>query len=61
MPTPRSARVARNTQLILGEETGMTEVEDPWGGLYMMEILTDDLYNRATDILIEVEEEGGGG
>ena len=55
MPTPQSARVARNTQPILLEETVITEVADPWGGSYMMEILTDDLYNRATDILKEME------
>ena len=61
LPTPRLARVARNTPLILREETEMTEVVDPWGGSYMMESLTDDLYNRAMDILIEVEEEGGWG
>ena len=58
MPTPLLARVTRNTQLMLIEKTGMTEVADPRGGLYMMEILTDDLYNRATDILRYVEEAG---
>ena len=41
--TPRSARVAHNTQLILRDDTGMTEVENPWEGSYMMEMLTEDL------------------
>ena len=50
MPTPQSARVARNTQLILREETVMMEVADPWGGSYMMESLTENIYDRATDI-----------
>ena len=60
-PTPRLARVAHNTQLIFREETGMKEVTDLWGRSYMMERLRDDLYDRATYILREVEEEGGGG
>ena len=55
LTTLRSARAARKTQLILIEETGMMEVEDPWGGLYMMDSLTYDLYDRATDILRDVE------
>ena len=55
------ARVARNTQIILREETGMKEVADLWGGSYMMEILTEYLYDRTTDILRELEEEGGRG
>ena len=46
---PQSARVACNTQLILIEEMGMTEVGDPWGGLYMMESLAEDLYGRSTE------------
>ena len=60
LPTPQLARVACNTQLILREETGMTEVEDPWGGLYIVESLTDNIYDRERDILREVEEEGRG-
>ena len=52
------ARVARNTQIILREETGMKEVADLWGGSYMMEILTEYIYDRTTDILRELEEEG---
>ena len=43
LPTEFSARIARNTQLILQEETGITDVADPWGGSYMMESLTDQL------------------
>ena len=46
MSNPRSARVARNTQLILIEYTGMMEVGDPWGGSYMMESLMDSIYDR---------------
>ena len=53
------ARVVRNTQLILRDETGMTKVADPWGGSYMMERLMDDIYDRATDIFREVEEKRG--
>ena len=59
-PTPILARVVRNTQLVLREETGITEVADLRGGCYMMEIFTDDLYDRSMDILRDVEEEGGG-
>ena len=40
LPTDFSARLARNTQLILAEETGITDVVDPWGGSYLMERLT---------------------
>ena len=54
------ARVAHKTRLILREETGMKEVADLWGRSYMMEILRDDLYDRETYILKEVEEEGRG-
>merc|ERR1719424_1117983 len=43
LPTQFSARIARNTQLILQEETGITDVADPWGGSYMMEKLTSDM------------------
>jgi methylmalonyl-CoA mutase len=51
--------VARNTQLILQEETGMCDVADPWGGSYMMESLTDEIYQKALDIIGQVEEQGG--
>ena len=59
LPTKFSARVARNTQLILQEETGIPHVVDPWGGSYMMETLTKELYDEALQIIEEVEELGG--
>ena len=55
----KTARVARNTQLILQEETGICDVADPWGGSYMMESLTDELAEKATKIIKEVEDMGG--
>jgi len=59
LPTEFSARIARNTQIILQEETGITDVVDPWGGSYMMEKLTDDLLVRAKEIIKEVDDLGG--
>ena len=59
LPTDDSARIARNTQLILQEETAITKVADPWGGSYMMEALTEDLVNGAMEIIDEVESMGG--
>lgn len=59
LPTEFSARIARNTQLILQEETAITQVADPWGGSYMMESLTKDLEEAAMDIIREVDEVGG--
>ncbi|KAL7429139.1 hypothetical protein ACHAXH_002601 [Discostella pseudostelligera] len=59
LPTVQTARVARNTQLILQEETGICAVADPWGGSYMMESLTDELAEKATNIINEVEAAGG--
>ena len=59
LPTDSSARVARNTQLIIQEETGMCDVADPWAGSYMMESLTDELADEALKIIQEVEEMGG--
>jgi len=59
LPTEFSARIARNTQLILQEETGMTRVADPWGGSYMMESLTEELFKESKLIIEEVEELGG--
>lgn len=59
LPTEFSSRIARNTQLILQEETGIPSVVDPWGGSYMMEKLTEDLINEATKIIEEVESKGG--
>ncbi len=59
LPTEFSARIARNTQLVLQEETGITQVVDPWGGSYMMESLTQDLADRARALIDEVEQQGG--
>ena len=59
LPTEFSARIARNTQLILQEETGIPHVIDPWGGSYLMERLTHDLAARARELMREVEELGG--
>jgi methylmalonyl-CoA mutase len=59
LPTPFSARIARNTQLIIQEETGIPGVVDPWGGSYFMEKLTHDIAGRAREILVEVEAAGG--
>lgn len=59
LPTDFSARIARNTQLFLQEETGITNVIDPWGGSYYVEALTDELIKRAWEHIEEVEELGG--
>jgi methylmalonyl-CoA mutase len=59
LPTEFSARVARNTQLILQEEAQIPKVADPWGGSYMMEALTDGLVSRALEIIKEVDALGG--
>ncbi|CAG8455472.1 11467_t:CDS:10 [Ambispora leptoticha] len=59
LPTETSARIARNTQIILQEEAFIPKVADPWGGSYMMENLTNDLYDHAKAIVEEVEELGG--
>ena len=59
LPTPMSARIARNTQLILQEETGVCKVVDPLGGSYYVERLTDELYAEALKVVREVEEMGG--
>lgn len=59
LPTNFSARIARNTQLIIQEETGISHVADPWGGSYMMETLTNELADEAMKIIDEVEELGG--
>ena len=59
LPTEFSSRIARNTQLIIQEETGITDVVDPWGGSYMMESLTQDLADRAWELIEEVESLGG--
>lgn len=59
LPTEFSARIARNTQLVIQEETGITNVVDPWGGSYMMESLTQEIADKAWDLIQEVEEAGG--
>lgn len=59
LPTDLAARVARNTQLILEEETDLIHTVDPFGGSYFMESLTTDLCNRARTLLEEVESCGG--
>ncbi len=59
LPTDFSARIARNTQLILQEETGITKSIDPWGGSYYLEYLTDRLTKNAWKLITEVEQLGG--
>jgi methylmalonyl-CoA mutase len=59
LPTDFSARIARNTQLVLQKETGVTATVDPWGGSYYVEYLTDQLVERAWALIEEVEELGG--
>ena len=59
LPTPFSARIARNTQLFLIEETGITKVIDAWGGSYYVERLTAELTARAQSHIDEVERLGG--
>ena len=59
LPTDFSARIARNTQLFLQEETAMTKVIDPWGGSYYVERLTKELTDKAWELIEEVEELGG--
>ncbi|XP_072029756.1 LOW QUALITY PROTEIN: methylmalonyl-CoA mutase, mitochondrial-like [Amphiura filiformis] len=59
LPTVNSARIARNTQIILQEESGIPNVADPWGGSHMMECLTDEMYEAAKTVIDEVEEMGG--
>ncbi len=59
LPTDFSARIARNTQLVLQQESGTTGVIDPWGGSYYVERLTHDLARRAWQHISEVEDAGG--
>ena len=58
LPTKFSSRIARNTQLIIQEETGITNVVDPWGGSYMMEKLTDELVKESLILIEEIEQMG---
>ncbi len=59
LPTEFSARIARNTQLILMEETDLTSTVDPFGGSYFMESLTHQLIEKAESLIKEVDEYGG--
>ncbi|MBO6503740.1 MAG: methylmalonyl-CoA mutase [Kordiimonadaceae bacterium] len=59
LPTDFSARIARNTQLFIQQETGTTDLIDPWGGSYYVERLTADLAEKAWAHIQEVEAEGG--
>ena len=59
LPTEFSSRIARNTQLVIQEETHITNVIDPWAGSYMMEKLTQDLVDEAWKLIEEVEAMGG--
>ncbi len=59
LPTDFSARIARNTQIFLQEETGITKTVDPWAGSYYIEKLTHDIAQKAWSLIEEVEELGG--
>jgi methylmalonyl-CoA mutase len=59
LPTEFSSRIARNTQLVIQEETGITKVVDPWAGSYMMESLTQSLADKAWELIEEIEAAGG--
>ena len=59
MPTDFSARIARNTQLFIQQETGTCNVIDPWGGSYYVEKLTHDLARKALEHIEEIESLGG--
>ncbi|MGE8722832.1 methylmalonyl-CoA mutase [Leptospira terpstrae] len=59
LPTDFSARIARNTQIYLQEETNIHRVIDPWGGSFYVEKLTNDLVHKAWDLILEVQKLGG--
>ncbi|MFK7731212.1 MAG: methylmalonyl-CoA mutase [Pseudomonadales bacterium] len=59
LPSEFASRIARNTQLVIQEETGITKVIDPWGGSYMMESLTQDIADRARTLIEEIDTQGG--
>ena len=59
LPTDFSARIARNTQIYIQEETGITQVVDPWAGSYYVERLTHEIAEKAWALIEEVEEMGG--
>ena len=59
LPTPFSARIARNTQLIIAEETGISNVIDPLAGSYYLESLTSDMIREANNLIKEIDDVGG--
>ncbi|XP_051881061.1 methylmalonyl-CoA mutase, mitochondrial [Pristis pectinata] len=59
LPTIQSSRIARNTQIIIQEESGIPKVADPWAGSFMMESLTNEVYDAALKLINEIEEMGG--
>ncbi len=59
LPTDFSAKIARDTQIYIQNETGICDHIDPWGGSYMMESLTDEIITKAKELLKEIEEAGG--
>ena len=59
LPSEFSARIARNTQLFLQEETGIPDVIDPWGGSHHVESLTEEMADKAWELITEVEKLGG--
>lgn len=59
LPTEFSSRIARNTQLVIQEETHITNVIDPWAGSYMMETLTQEMADKAWEIIEEIDDLGG--
>lgn len=59
LPTEFSARIARNTQLIIQEETGIVDVVDPWGGSYWMENMTQAIADKAWELIRDIEAKGG--
>lgn len=59
LPTDFSARIARNTQLVLQHETNICKVVDPWGGSYHLETLTNNIAHKAWELIEEVEKLGG--
>ena len=59
LPTDFSARIARNTQLFLQDETNITKVIDPWAGSYYVESLTDELLKKGWEHILEIESYGG--
>jgi methylmalonyl-CoA mutase len=59
LPTNFSARIARNTQIYLQQETHITKTVDPWAGSYLVEKLTEEIANKAWELISEIEELGG--